>query len=102
MSRKYKTFSICYVKYIPWHFFKEQVKKLYIFYYYYHWCQKVVLFLQAWFMKISATHKVLTFKTIIPNAAKPLQLVSSLFKIYIFVFKQSLLSYVVHSFQPLL
>jgi len=62
-------------------------------------------------MKISATHKVLTFKTTIPNTAKPLQLISNLFKIYmymyvyiyiyIFVFKQSLL-YVVHSFQPLL
>jgi len=34
-------------------------------------------------MKISATHKVLTFKATIPNTAKPLQLISSLFKIYI-------------------
>jgi len=33
-------------------------------------------------MKISATHKVLTFRTTIPNTAKPLQLISSLFKIY--------------------
>jgi len=52
-------------------------------------------------MKISAAHKVLTFKTTIPNTVKPLQQISSLFK-YIFVFKQSLLPYVVHSFQPLL
>ena len=37
--------------------------------------------LQAWLTKISATRKVLTFKTIIPNTAKPLQLISSLFKI---------------------
>jgi len=36
-------------------------------------------------MKISATHKVLTFKTTIPHTAKPLQLVSSLFKIHIFI-----------------
>jgi len=56
---------------------------LYIFYYYHHWCQKVALFLQAWSMKISATHKVLTCKTTIPNTAKPLQLISSLFKKYI-------------------
>ena len=35
---------------------------------------EVALFLQAWFMKISATHKVLTFKTTIPNTAKPLQI----------------------------
>jgi len=34
-------------------------------------------------MKISATHKVLTFKTTIPNTANPLQLISSLFKMYI-------------------
>jgi len=52
-------------------------------------------------MQISATHKVLTFKTTIPNTAKPLQLISSLLKT-LFVFKQSILSYVVHSFQPLL
>ena len=56
---------------------------LYIFYYYHHWCQKVALFLQAWFMKISATHKALTFKTTILNTDKPLQLISSLFKTYI-------------------
>jgi len=36
-------------------------------------------------MKISATQNVLTFKTTIPNTAKPLQLISSLFKIYISV-----------------
>jgi len=41
-------------------------------------------------MKISATHKALTFKTTIPNNAKPLQLISTLFKIYIY-FKQPLI-----------
>jgi len=34
-------------------------------------------------IKISVTHKVLTFKTTISSTAKPLQLISSLFKIYI-------------------
>jgi len=34
-------------------------------------------------MKISATHKALTFKTTILNTDKPLQLISSLFKTYI-------------------
>jgi len=36
-----------------------------------HWCPKDALFLQAWFKKISATHKVSYFTTI-PNNAKPL------------------------------
>jgi len=31
-------------------------------------------------MNISATHKVLTSKTTIPNIDKPLQLITSLFK----------------------
>jgi len=34
-------------------------------------------------MNISETHKVLTFTTTISNTAKPLQLISSLFKVYI-------------------
>jgi len=111
MSHEYKTFSICSIKYILWHFCKEldeiiiyllllsplipescpifffwKLPYFCIFYYYHHWYQKVSLFLQAWFMKIGATHKVLTFKTTIPNTAKPLQLISSLFKIYTYLY----------------
>jgi len=40
-------------------------------------------------MKISAIRKVLTFKTTIPNTAKPLQPISSLFKIYLYLNRAS-------------